>query len=256
MSDGEFHGYIALLIFSGLVLSLLAVRGFGQTVGARLLDGLFSLGFLGYAAYLIIADPMEFTVFYYAFAAPVFAVIHVWRSRAATRASAPAPSEAASAVGYGAAFAPPGPADHGYAAHPATPSAGFAQPGLAQPGFAQPGFAQPGFDQVGAAQEAPVPNASPGQFADQYASYHDLPSGLGGSAFPAYPEHSGHPGPAPAPYPPVDPVGYAQPAYDGQGAPAAYPNQDYPPQYPDQVGGRHAAPEEPSSPGQWTTYGH
>jgi hypothetical protein len=83
MSDGEYHAYVGLLVLSALVLSVLAIRGFGQSASVRVADGLFSAGFLGYAAYLIIADPETVTVFFYAFLAPVLAVVHVIRSRRA-----------------------------------------------------------------------------------------------------------------------------------------------------------------------------
>jgi hypothetical protein len=80
MSEGEFHAYVGLLAVSAVILSVLAVRGFGQSTGARVLDGLFAAGFLGYAAYLVIADPDTVTIFFYAFAAPVLGVVHAVRS--------------------------------------------------------------------------------------------------------------------------------------------------------------------------------
>ena len=42
MSEGEFHAYVGLLAVSAVILSVLAVRGFGQSTGARVLDGLFA----------------------------------------------------------------------------------------------------------------------------------------------------------------------------------------------------------------------
>jgi hypothetical protein len=85
MPEGEFHAYVGLLAFSGLVLSVLAIRGFGQRAGSRVADGVFAAGFLGYAAYLIVTDPPAVTVFYYAFAAPVFLLVHMWRERGRAR---------------------------------------------------------------------------------------------------------------------------------------------------------------------------
>ncbi|WP_433290736.1 hypothetical protein ACQP2F_23660 [Actinoplanes sp. CA-030573] len=85
MSDGEFHAYVALLAFSGLLLSVLAVRGFGQRPYSRVLDGIFAAGFLGYAAYLIVADPETVMILYYAFAAPVWLLWHMWRERTRER---------------------------------------------------------------------------------------------------------------------------------------------------------------------------
>jgi hypothetical protein len=80
MSEGEFHAYVGLLAVSAVILSVLAARGFGQSAGARILDGVFAAGFLGYAGYLVIADPDTVTIFFYAFAAPVLGVVHAVRS--------------------------------------------------------------------------------------------------------------------------------------------------------------------------------
>jgi hypothetical protein len=82
MSDGTFYGYILLLIVSGITLSVLAARGFGQSIAFRALDGLFSVGFLGYACYLLfVFDGGQVTVLFYAFIVPVLAVVKVVRSR-------------------------------------------------------------------------------------------------------------------------------------------------------------------------------
>jgi hypothetical protein len=70
---------------SAVILSVLAARGFGQSTGARVLDGLFAAGFLGYAAYLVIADPDTVQIFFYAFAAPVLGVVHAVRSTMSRR---------------------------------------------------------------------------------------------------------------------------------------------------------------------------
>ena len=40
MSDGTFYGCILLLVVSGITLTVLAARGFGQSSVLRVLDGL------------------------------------------------------------------------------------------------------------------------------------------------------------------------------------------------------------------------
>lgn len=62
---------------SALVLTALAVRGFGQAAIARILDGLFALGFLGYAGYLFQTRP-DGVLVYYVFLVPVLAVLAMW----------------------------------------------------------------------------------------------------------------------------------------------------------------------------------
>lgn len=175
MSDGEFHAYIALLAFSGLLLSVIAIRGFGMSMPARVMDGIASVGFLGYAVYLVVADPAEFWIFYYAFAVPIWAVIHVRRARKETRAArfasyamtpagfAPmgAPSQQHAAVGAGYGY------DGAFPAQPAPSATGYQYPG-ASPG--EP--ASPAADQPYTDSAAPVASYS------SYSSYQDLPSGL------------------------------------------------------------------------------
>jgi hypothetical protein len=85
VSDGAFHGYVGMLVVSALVLSVLAARGFGQSAFARVVDGVFAAVFLGYAGYLMFADPGQVLVFYYAVLAPVYAVVHVVRNRPRSR---------------------------------------------------------------------------------------------------------------------------------------------------------------------------
>ncbi len=85
MSEGEFHAYVGLLAVSAVILSVLAARGFGQSAGARVLDGVFAAGFLGYAGYLVIADPDTVRIFFYAFAAPVIGVVHAVKAARAAR---------------------------------------------------------------------------------------------------------------------------------------------------------------------------
>jgi hypothetical protein len=131
VSDGAILGYIALLFASAVLLSVLAIRGFGQSKGARILDGILAAAFLGYALYLLLFfEGGDVRIFLYAFLVPVFAVVRMVRDRKARREAA----AQAQAAGYGqpSAYGPP-------------PTQGqppaYGQPG--QPGqFAQP--AQPG----------------------------------------------------------------------------------------------------------------
>jgi hypothetical protein len=144
MSDGPFYPYIGLLILSGVLLAVMAAAGFGQARGARLVDALFAAGFLGYAAYLWIANPDTVEIFFYAFAVPVFAVINVVRSRRHRRASGH-PQQAA-------AFAPS--------------AAGPAQP--------------PGFSSAAALFAPPKQEVRPEVPAIDPGSYRSMPSGLAG----------------------------------------------------------------------------
>jgi hypothetical protein len=85
MSDGTFYGYILLLVVSGITLSVLAARGFGQSTGARVLDAVFSVGFLGYAFYLLfVFDGGQVRILFYAFVVPIAAVVKVikdWKAQ-------------------------------------------------------------------------------------------------------------------------------------------------------------------------------
>lgn len=90
VSDGVFNAYVIALAVSGLLMLLVAAVGLGSTGGARLLSGLFGLGFLGYAIYLeFFMTTGEFRMFYYAFIAPVLVIINVIRSRKAKTDAAP-----------------------------------------------------------------------------------------------------------------------------------------------------------------------
>ena len=144
MSDGTFYGYIFLLALSGIILSVLAVGGFGQSVLARVLDAIFGVIFLGYAFYLLFFfDGGEVRILFYAFVVPIFAIVQVVKARKAR-------SEQASA----AAFPPhtPGPQAPGYPA-PGYPAQGYPAPGQQAPG--QP-YGQPaGHGQADAPQAPP-----------------------------------------------------------------------------------------------------
>jgi hypothetical protein len=97
VSDGMFTTYVVALGISGIVLLLAAAIGFGSTAGARVLSGIIGLGFLGYAIYLqfFLADGAEFRMFFYAFIAPVLAIINIFRSRKPAAAPAAAPANPA-----------------------------------------------------------------------------------------------------------------------------------------------------------------
>ena len=87
MSDGTFLAYIALLFASGVLLAVLGIGGFGQSTGARVLDGLLAAGFLGYAVYLFaFFDGGEVRIVFYAFIVPIFAVAMMIKARKERRA--------------------------------------------------------------------------------------------------------------------------------------------------------------------------
>jgi hypothetical protein len=146
VSDGAFLGYIALLFASAVLLSILAIGGFGQSKGARIIDGILAAAFLAYAVYLLVFfQGGNVRIFLYAFLVPIFAVVRMVRERKARREAAAQTAQA----GYAQTAQP------GYA-QPAEP--GYAQP--AQPGYGQP--AQPGYGQP-SAQGQPVPQGQPAQ---------------------------------------------------------------------------------------------
>ncbi len=90
VSDSTFLLYSVLLAVSGLIMLAFAITGFGApTVGARLLNGLFGLGFVGYSVYLLfIFDGGSFAMFWYAFIVPILAIVQAVKSM--RRKSAPA----------------------------------------------------------------------------------------------------------------------------------------------------------------------
>jgi hypothetical protein len=143
LSDGAFFGYIALLLASAVLLSVLAIRGFGQSKGARVLDGVFAAAFLGYGGYLLLFfQGGEVRIFFYAFIVPIFAVVRMMKERKARRAAAPQPvypGQVGPQIPYGApvqAPAVPGqpPAQGGYPA----PAEGAYPAPAAQPGAVPP----------------------------------------------------------------------------------------------------------------------
>jgi hypothetical protein len=174
MSDGAFHAYIGLLVLSSLILTVLAVRGFGQSTGARVLDGLFGAGFLGYAAYLLIGDPETVRVFFYAFAAPVVALVHAVRSAGEAKAR------------RGAAGFTPAPYAPQPAAVPAQPFPAPPPPPAAVP--ARP-FPVPPLPPAAVPAAAEPPAVAP-------PAHHPLPSGLTHRAAEQPGRHVPAPGPA------------------------------------------------------------
>jgi hypothetical protein len=74
--------YCLLLVVSGIIMLVSAIGGFGQRPGARIAEALFGSGFLGYGVYLLFFfTGGEFTMFYYAFVAPILTVVHAVRAR-------------------------------------------------------------------------------------------------------------------------------------------------------------------------------
>jgi hypothetical protein len=81
ISDGQLTGYTALLAVAGVLMLVLAATGFGrQTSGQRLLNGLFGLGFVGYAFYLFfIFDGGTVIILWYVFILPVLLIVQAVR---------------------------------------------------------------------------------------------------------------------------------------------------------------------------------
>jgi hypothetical protein len=202
LSDGAFYGYIALLFASAVLLSVLAIRGFGQTTAARVIDGIAAVAFLGYGGYLLLFfGGGQVRIFFYAFIVPIFAVVKMVKERKARReaASQPVyPGQFGPQIPYGVpvqAPAVPGAPASGVPAQ--TPPAGYQAGYPAAPGYAAPGYAaSPGY-----------PAASPGYSADA-PGYPAAAPGFPPPA-PGYPaEAAGHPAgtagypQAPGGYPP------------------------------------------------------
>lgn len=95
----SFTLYNALLAISGLLLVVMAATGFGgQKTGARVLNALVGVAFLGYAFYLFfIFDGGTYVMFYYAFVLPILLIIQAFKNRknaAANPAQAQAQAQA------------------------------------------------------------------------------------------------------------------------------------------------------------------
>ena len=92
--DGVFLAYLAALVVSGVIMVVLAATGFGASgTLVRILNGLFGVGFLGYAVYLLFFFPGgDFPVFFYAFILPVIMLIQAFKTRAARPEVTPQPA--------------------------------------------------------------------------------------------------------------------------------------------------------------------
>lgn len=145
MSDGAFYGYIALLFASAILLSVVAIRGFGQSTSTRVIDGLFAAGFLAYSIYLLLFfDGGDVRIFIYVFLAPIFAIAQIVKGSKAKRELDEAAAAGRPLPGQPGAFVHPLTGQPG--SYPPQPSA-YGQPGTGpnpgQPG-AGPAYGQPG----------------------------------------------------------------------------------------------------------------
>jgi hypothetical protein len=92
MSDTQFYLYAGLLTISGILLLTLAITGFGQSVGIRVVNALLGLGFTGYGVYLLtIFDGVEVRIFFYAFIVPIAMVVYAVKNYRAGKAEDLAP---------------------------------------------------------------------------------------------------------------------------------------------------------------------
>lgn len=152
MSDGAFYGYIALLFASAILLSVVAIRGFGQSTSTRVIDGLFAVGFLAYSVYLLLFfDGGNVRIFVYVFLAPILAIVQMVKGSKAKRELAEA-----------AAAGRPVPGQPGAFVHPLTGQPGsYTQPSASgQPGTG-PAYGQPGTEPA-YGQPGTVPGGAPG----------------------------------------------------------------------------------------------
>jgi hypothetical protein len=93
-----FSAYVLLLMFSGLVMLVMASPTVKRsTTALRAINALFGLGFLGYGIYLaFIFDGGHYMIFFQAFILPVLLIVRTVRT--AAQSSRPGqPSMAASA---------------------------------------------------------------------------------------------------------------------------------------------------------------
>jgi hypothetical protein len=86
MPKGEAQPFIALLVLSALLLSVLGVRGFGQALLARIADGVLAAGFLAAAIVLIIMRPAPPRLLYAVLLVPLLAAAFAWQARGRARA--------------------------------------------------------------------------------------------------------------------------------------------------------------------------
>ncbi|MFA1542453.1 hypothetical protein [Actinomadura monticuli] len=88
-ADAAFSWYVVFLLVSGVAMLLMAAIGGGQSIGERLLNLAFGVGFLGYAVYLgFIFDGGEYFMFFYAFILPVLMLFRFFSAVFGKRQSA------------------------------------------------------------------------------------------------------------------------------------------------------------------------
>jgi hypothetical protein len=88
LSAGEELGYIALLCISGLIAIAIGAIGFGlKSTFQRVLNIVLGVGFIGYAAYLLIGQPDTVFVLWYVFIIPIILIINVVKAARARSSS-------------------------------------------------------------------------------------------------------------------------------------------------------------------------
>jgi len=100
LNDTTFNLYSALLAISGILLAVTAATGFGgRSVGARIVNGLFAVLFVGYAIYLqFIFTSGTVFISYYVFVVPILLILQAFRNRTAAKQQQAAAAQA-SAIG-------------------------------------------------------------------------------------------------------------------------------------------------------------
>jgi hypothetical protein len=260
MSDGGF-AYVGLLGLSGLVLAVLAVRGFGQNTPARVADAVFGVGFLGYAAYRALESPDWGTdrVYLAVFLVPVLALGHMIlalrgararRSAAGFTTSQPYAQEQLAPTPLTPFPALPPPLTPSGSAAPAAPAPAAVPPSSQPSGFSAPpppASAQPGSgyhalptlpaglpasDREAApvgAKRPPMPSGLSGAPGMEQVTFQPRPSGLAQSSSGSSPAPSGLLSPAPSGLSSPSPTGLSSPSPSTGSAPARQPESYQPP---------------------------
>jgi hypothetical protein len=87
VSAGMFLAYVAALVISGILLLIVSVLPIGIPKGNRIIDAVIGAAMLGYAVYLLFfLGDGEFRMFYYAFVAPIFAIVQTVKGVKARKA--------------------------------------------------------------------------------------------------------------------------------------------------------------------------
>jgi hypothetical protein len=144
-----FYAYAVLLVFSGVLMLVLAALKTGRSMGRRIWSGILGAGFAIYGLYLLLLfQGGTYRIFIYAFILPIVMTVQFFRQRAAVKAMQAANPGGAMPAGYGQS--PSGQVPPGYAQPYGQVPPGYAQPyGQVPPGYAQPygqvppGYAQP-----------------------------------------------------------------------------------------------------------------